>query len=165
MAVARQNSPLLRDLALQVGQNRLDSLRRKAQNGPQVNGTGAAVYFPSLTNRNGEAVLGYDQAVTNGGSYAAVAQVSKPIFNRPVVQNDYQLFANQGLALRNTRALGRVGLPGQGHSARHHGRLRAAPGARARPGRGPDRVSGANQGEPSAAPRPAHRRPSTSPRP
>ena len=110
LAVARQQSPLLRDLRNQVAQNRLDSLRRAAQNGPQVSGVGAAVYYPALANRNGESVFGYDQAITNGGNYAAVGQVSKPILNRFQLQTDYQLLANQGLTLRNNGSLSALDL-------------------------------------------------------
>ncbi|WP_375418096.1 TolC family protein [uncultured Hymenobacter sp.] len=110
VAVARYNSPLLRDLTNQVSQIRLDSLRRKAQNGFQVNGTGAAVYYPSISNRAGEAVVGYDQAVTNGGNYAAVGQVSKPIFNRALLQNDYRILGSQGLVLRNSGRLNALDL-------------------------------------------------------
>ncbi|MCB2410701.1 TolC family protein [Hymenobacter lucidus] len=105
VAVARLNSPQLRELRNQVGQNRLDSLRRKAQNGIQVNGTGAAVVYPSITRSNGEAVAGYDPAITNGGNYAAVAQASKPLFNRALLQNDYRILGSQGQVLRNTAQL------------------------------------------------------------
>ncbi len=105
VAVARANSPLLRELTNQVGQNRLDSLRRKAQNGLQVNGVGAAVYYPTVANRRGEPALGYDEAITNGGNYAAYAQVTKPILNRALLENDYRLLGNQGQVLVNSKRL------------------------------------------------------------
>lgn len=110
MAVAQQNSPQLIELANQVSQNRLDSLRRKAQNGILINGTGAAVLYPSIRNRQGEAVLGYDQAITNGGNYAVVGQVSKPVFNRALLANDYRILGNQGQVLRNNRQLSALDL-------------------------------------------------------
>ena len=110
VAVARQNSPLLRDLTNQVAQNRLDSLRRKAQNGIQVNGTAAAVLYPTITRRNGDAVAGYDPAITNGGNYAAVTQASKPLFNRAQLQNDYHILGSQGLVLRNSGRLSALDL-------------------------------------------------------
>ena len=96
VAVARQNSPLLRDLALQVGQNRLDSLRRRAQNLPQVNLSMAAVASPAI------GPLGYDQAVTNGGNYVGVGQATQPLFNRAQRQNDYRTLSNAGQVLRNS---------------------------------------------------------------
>ena len=110
VTVARQNSPQLREFTNQLGQNRLDSLRRKAQNGVQVNGTGAAVFYPSITNRAGEGVAGYDPAITNGGNYAAVAQATKPVFNRALLQSDYRILASQGQVLRNSSQLSALDL-------------------------------------------------------
>ena len=105
LLVARQNSPLLRETANQVGQNRLDSLVRARQNGVQVAGIASALYYPSITNSQGESVVGYDNAVTNGGNYAAIGQATKPILNRFQLQTDYQILANQGQVLRNTGRL------------------------------------------------------------
>jgi outer membrane protein TolC len=110
LLVARQNSPLLRETANQIGQNRIDSLVRARQNGVQVGGIGSALYYPSLTNANGESVLGYDNAVTNGGNYAAIAQATKPILNRFQLQTDYQILASQGQVLRNTGRLSALDL-------------------------------------------------------
>lgn len=105
LLVGRRNSPLLRENANQVAQNRIDSLVRARQNGVQVGGIGSTLYYPSITNSNGESVLGYDNAVTNGGNYAAIAQASKPILNRFQLQTDYRILASQGLVLRNTGRL------------------------------------------------------------
>ena len=105
VAVAQRNSPLLADLANQVRQNRLDSLRRAAQNGVQLNGIGAAVAYPTLTGPGGEARLGYDAAITNGGNYVALAQATKPVFNHQQLAVDYRILESQGLVLRNTRRL------------------------------------------------------------
>lgn len=105
LGIARQNSPLLRATANQVRQNSLDSLVRARQNGVQIGGIGSALYYPSVTNSKGESVLGYDNAVTNGGNYAALAQATKPILNRFQLQNDYRILASQGQVLRNTGRL------------------------------------------------------------
>ena len=105
LAVAYAQSPLLSDLRNQVQQNHLDSLRRKAQNGVQVAGIGAAVATPVITNSSGEQVVGYDQAVSNGGNYAAFGQASKPVLNRFQLQTDYRILGNQGLVLRNAGRL------------------------------------------------------------
>ena len=110
LLVARLSSPLLRENANQIGQNRLDSLVRARQNGVQVAGIGSALYYPSVTNSRGESVVGYDNAVTNGGNYAAVAQASKPIFNHFQLQTDYQILASQGQVLRNTGRLSALDL-------------------------------------------------------
>ena len=110
LLVARQSSPLLRQTANQVQQNRIDSLVRARQNGVQVGGIGSALYYPSITNSKGESVIGYDNAVTNGGNYAAIAQATKPILNRFQLQNDYQILASQGQVLRNTGRLSALDL-------------------------------------------------------
>ena len=110
LLLARQSSPLLRETANQVRQNALDSLVRARQNGVQVGGIGSALYYPSVTNNKGESVIGYDNAVTNGGNYAALAQATKPILNRFQLQNDYRILANQGQALRNTGRLSALDL-------------------------------------------------------
>ena len=105
LGAARQNSPLLRETANQVQQNRLDSLVRARQNGVQVGGIGAAIYYPSITNSRGESVVGYDNAISNGGNFAAIAQATKPILNRFQLQNDYRIIASQGQVLRNAGRL------------------------------------------------------------
>ena len=110
LLVARRSSPLLRTTANQIGQNRIDSLVRARQNGVQVGGIGSALYYPSITNSKGESVVGYDNAVTNGGNYAAIAQATKPILNRFQLQNDYQIIASQGQVLRNTGRLSALDL-------------------------------------------------------
>lgn len=110
LLVARRRSPLLRENANQLGQNRIDSLVRARQNGVQVGGIGSALYYPSITNSKGESVLGYDNAISNGGNYAAFAQATKPILNRFQLQNDYQIIANQGQVLRNTGRLSALDL-------------------------------------------------------
>ena len=113
LLLARQSSPLLRATANQVGQNRIDSLVRARQNGVQVGGIGAAVFYPSITKMvNGDKVqvLGYDNAISNGGNFAAFAQATKPLFNRFQLQNDYQIINSQGLLLRNSGRLSALDL-------------------------------------------------------
>ena len=110
LLAARQNSPLLRENTNQIGQNRIDSLVRARQNGVQVGGISSALYYPSVTNSKGENVVGYDNAVTNGGNYAAIAQATKPILNRFQLQTDYQILASQGRVLRNTGRLSALDL-------------------------------------------------------
>jgi outer membrane protein TolC len=113
LLVARLSSPLLRATANQVRQNRVDSLVRARQNGVQVGGIGAAIFYPSITkvvNGQDVQVLGYDNAVSNGGNFAAFAQATKPLFNRFQLQNDYQIIASQGQVLRNTGRLSALDL-------------------------------------------------------
>ncbi|RYU83325.1 TolC family protein [Hymenobacter persicinus] len=111
LALARGTSPLLQDYAGQVAQNRLDSLRRAAQQRPQVVGNGAVVAAPILgRNAAGEGGLGYDEAVSNGGNYAAYLSATQPVLAGPVLRNDYRILASQGLVLRNTRQLAALDL-------------------------------------------------------
>ena len=113
LLVARRSSPLLRENLNQLGQNRIDSLVRARQNGMQVGGIGSAVFYPSITkvvNGQDVQVLGYDNAVSNGGNFAAFAQATKPLFNRFQLQNDYQILASQGQVLRNTGRLSALDL-------------------------------------------------------
>ena len=110
LQLARQNSPLLRDLGNQVAQNRLDSLRRAAQNGIQVGGVGASVFSPVVRRGNGDQAGGYDEAVSNGGNYVGIAQATKPILNRLQLNTDYRILENQGLGLRNQGRLSSLDL-------------------------------------------------------
>jgi len=104
VALARAQSPLLRELALQVRQTRLDSLRRRAQNLPQITANVAAVFSPTL------GAYGYDQAVTNGGNYASLAQATQPLLNRPLLNNDYATLGTLGLSQRNSGRLSALDL-------------------------------------------------------
>ncbi|GAB3840428.1 TolC family protein [Hymenobacter jeollabukensis] len=106
LTLARNTSPLLRDYAGQVAQNRIDSLRRAAQQRPQLTGNAAAVAAPIIRRRaNGEGGFGYDEAVSNGGNYAAFVGATQPVLGGPVLRNDYRILESQGLVLRNTRQL------------------------------------------------------------
>ena len=104
LMAAYENSPLLADWRGQVLQNRVDSLRRAAQNRPYVAGNAVAVYAPASQR------FGYDQAVTNGGNYGTVASVSQPLFNGNLLRNDYRLLENQGQTLRNNGRLSALDL-------------------------------------------------------
>ncbi|WP_177189701.1 TolC family protein [Hymenobacter actinosclerus] len=104
LTAAYQNSPLLGDLRGQVLQNRIDSLRRAAQNRPYVAGNAVAVYAP-VSRR-----FGYDEAVSNGGNYGTVASVSQPLLNGNSLRNDYRLLENQGQTLRNNGRLSALDL-------------------------------------------------------
>ncbi|MCC3160167.1 TolC family protein [Hymenobacter sp. 15J16-1T3B] len=111
LTLSRSTSPLLRDFAGQVAQNRLDSLRRRAQQRPQITGNGAAVAAPIIHRRpNGEGGFGYDEAVSNGGNYAAYVGATQPVLGGPVLRNDYRILESQGLVLRNNRQLAALDL-------------------------------------------------------
>ncbi len=70
------NSPLLKDYQNQVVSNGFDSLMIRAIYKPQVNAISNTVYYPVI---NG---YGYDQAITNGGSYSALVGVNQSIVSK-----------------------------------------------------------------------------------
>lgn len=90
------NSPLLKDYQNQLGMAEADSLLVRAGQKPQVNSTSQVMYAPYNNN------LGYDAAITNGGNYASVVDVSQYIFNGKTLKNKYENIALQNQSLRNT---------------------------------------------------------------
>lgn len=90
------NSPLLKDYQNQLGMSETDSLLVKAGQKPQVNSNSQVMVAP-YNNK-----LGYDAAITNGGNYASVVDVSQYIFNGKSLKNKYENIALQNQALRNT---------------------------------------------------------------
>ena len=70
-----KTSPLLNDYNNQLQSGSLDSLLALAPFKPQVIVTSQAMYAPAGSN------LGYDEAITNGGNYAATIGVKQSLFN------------------------------------------------------------------------------------
>ncbi len=73
-----KNSPLLNDYTNQLQSGSLDSLLTLSGYKPQVNVTSQAMYAPAGTN------IGYDEAITNGGNYAATIGVTQSLFNTKI---------------------------------------------------------------------------------
>jgi outer membrane protein TolC len=90
------NSPLLKDYQNQLGLAEADSLLVKAGQKPQVNSNSQVMVAPYNNS------LGYDAAITNGGNYASVVDVSQYIFNGKTLKNKYENIALQNQSLRNT---------------------------------------------------------------
>lgn len=90
------NSPLLKDYQNQLGMAESDSLLVRAGQKPQVNCTSQVMVAPY--NKN----LGYDAAITNGGNYISVVDVSQYIFNGKTLKNKFENIALQNQSLRNT---------------------------------------------------------------
>jgi outer membrane protein TolC len=76
LEVAKNNSPLLKDLRNQVASTKLDSLRLRAGFKPQVNANSAGLYAPVV---NG---FGYSEAITNEHTLNALVGVSKAILSK-----------------------------------------------------------------------------------
>ncbi|MEO6901832.1 MAG: TolC family protein [Bacteroidia bacterium] len=93
---AISNSPLLKDYQNQVLSNGLDSLLIKASYKPQVNFISNNVYYPVI---NG---YGYDQAITNGGSYSALVGVSQAIVGKNIVSAQLQSIQLLNESLKNS---------------------------------------------------------------
>lgn len=90
------NSPLLQDLKNQVASNRIDSLRLRAGLRPQVNGNVAGLIAPIFKG------WGYDYAITNGGSLAALVSANQPIVGRGNIATQTQSITLQSLSAQNT---------------------------------------------------------------
>jgi hypothetical protein len=90
-----QNSPLLNDLKNQLHSASLDSLIIAAQRKPRVEGRSQLLYSPYNDH------FGYDEVITDGGNYQAVAYVSQDLFVNKKTGNKYQAlsYEKQGLSL------------------------------------------------------------------
>jgi hypothetical protein len=90
-----QNSPLINDLKNQLHSASLDSIIIAAQRKPQVEGRSQLLYSPYND------YLGYDEVITDGGNYQAVAYVSQDLFVSKKAGNKYQAlnYEKQGLNL------------------------------------------------------------------
>ncbi len=79
-----KNSPFLADFNNQKLASKLDSLILIASYKPQINQVTQAVHYPS---GNG---WGYDDAITNGGNYAALVSLAQPLFVKKRIQEQLQ---------------------------------------------------------------------------
>ncbi len=79
-----QNSPLLKDYENQLQSGIIDSLLLKAGKKPAVNGIGLIIAVPSYKG------WGYDDAITNGGNYSALASASQSIFTKKIYAPQYE---------------------------------------------------------------------------
>ena len=90
-----QNSPLINDLKNQLQSASLDSIIIAARRKPQVEGRSKLLYSPYNDH------FGYDEVITDGGNYQAVAYVSQDLFVSKKTGNKYQAlnYEKQGLNL------------------------------------------------------------------
>ncbi|MBX5439007.1 MAG: TolC family protein [Thermoflavifilum sp.] len=95
LTLAQQRSPLLKDYAHQLASTQLDSALIRASHRPQVFANGMVMLAPTLHG------YGYDQAITNGGQYTAVASVSQPLFTRSILQPQFAQLAIQREQIAN----------------------------------------------------------------
>ena len=82
--IGLKNSPLLYDFNNQKLSAKFDSLLVVASYKPQVNQLTQATHFP------GGSGYGYDEAITNGGNYSAVVNITKSLFNKKMINGQLQ---------------------------------------------------------------------------
>ncbi|MCL6524044.1 MAG: TolC family protein [Thermoflavifilum sp.] len=99
LTIAHQQSPLLNDYNNQLVAAQLDSLLIRAAHRPFISANGMLMYAPAIHG------YGYDQAITNGGQYMAVASVSQPIFTRQILQPQYEQLQLQQQWIRNQQSI------------------------------------------------------------
>ena len=78
------NSPLLKDFNNQLNSALIDSFLIRSSKLPQVEAKSQLMYAPAYRN------FGYDEVITDGGSYQGVVGVSQNILNRRDLNNKYQ---------------------------------------------------------------------------
>jgi outer membrane protein TolC len=94
-----KNSPLLYDFNNQKLSAKLDSLLLLASFKPQVNQVTQMAHYPSGSG------WGYDDAITNGGTYSAVVNVTQPMFYKKQVTGQLQSLELINQTLRNNETV------------------------------------------------------------
>jgi outer membrane protein TolC len=94
-----QNSPLLKDLNNQLSASSIDSLLVRAAKKPQIEARSQLLYSPYYDN------FGYDEVITDGGNYQAVAAFTQNIFNRRELENKFQSLEIQKQSIGNSTKL------------------------------------------------------------
>jgi outer membrane protein TolC len=94
-----QNSPLLNDYRNQMRSSVSDSLLIKAAKMPLIEARSMLQYSPGYKN------FGYDEVITDGGSYTAVMGISQNIFNKKELSNKFTAIDLQRQSLNNSSRL------------------------------------------------------------
>ena len=90
------NSPLLKDYYNQLQAASYDSILARSVLRTQVNLNSQAMYAPAYKD------FGYDSAITNGGNYSALINVTQPLFNGKLRNSQYQTIQITNQTLRTT---------------------------------------------------------------
>jgi outer membrane protein TolC len=94
-----RNSPLLKDLNNQLNASSIDSLLIGAARKPQIEAKSQVLYSPYYHS------FGYDEVITDGGNYQAIAAVTQNIFNRRELENKFQSVEIQKQSIGNSAKL------------------------------------------------------------
>lgn len=97
--VAKNNSPLLKDLRNQVASNSVDSLRLLAGYKPQVNLNSAGLYAPIISG------YGYSEAITNLHTLNGLMGVNQAIISKKNLNAQVQAIVLQSLSLSNSERI------------------------------------------------------------
>jgi outer membrane protein TolC len=91
-----QNSPLLKDYQNQIQSASIDSLLLNAERKPTLTGNSMIMVAPTYNE------YGYDEAITNTGTYAALISASQTIFAKKTYKPQYEAIRIQKQSLANT---------------------------------------------------------------
>ncbi len=78
-----KQSPLLKDYNYQLQSKDIDSMEVHARLKPLVTANSVAIYAPTF---NGQ---GYEEAITNGGTFSVLGGVNVPLLNKKLKQSQY----------------------------------------------------------------------------
>jgi outer membrane protein TolC len=95
LEIAKNNSPLLKDLRNQVASNQVDSLRLRAGYKPQVNANSAGLYAPIV---NG---YGYAEPITNEHTLNALVGVNQAIISKKNINAQIEAINLQSQSVNN----------------------------------------------------------------
>jgi len=95
LELAKNNSPLLKDLHNQIASNEIDSLRLKAGYKPQVNLNSGGLYAPIV---NG---YGYSEAITNNHTLNGLLGVNQSLASKNNINAQLLAITLQSLSLTN----------------------------------------------------------------
>ncbi len=98
------NSPLLKDYNNQLLSASYDSLLARAGLSTLVSLNSQAMYAPTYKD------FGYDSAITNGGNYSALINITQPLLNRKLRNGQYQTIIIANQALHTTARISEIDL-------------------------------------------------------
>jgi outer membrane protein TolC len=96
LEIAKNNSPLLKDLRNQVASNQVDSLRLLAGYKPQVNLNSAGLYAPTIDG------YGYSEPITNAHTLNALMGVNQAIVSKKNLSAQLEAITLQSQSVKNS---------------------------------------------------------------
>lgn len=85
LKAAKENNPSIKENFAMADKAVINEKRAKAENiGPQAYISGDIFYPPMIGNKNDPDAIGYDPAITDGGLYSLLFNVTQPLFTKSV---------------------------------------------------------------------------------